>query len=98
MEKLGEFDPDTQSVEDWLEGFEARADCLNINQGERKVKWCKSVIGGVGRKILKNIAPGSTWDEAKKELRRFFLKEMKLLKLLEEEEEDRADVSRADVY
>ena len=71
MEKLGEFDPDTQSVEDWLEGFEARAECLNINQGERKVKWCKSVIGGVGRKILKNIAPRAMWDEAKEKLRRF---------------------------
>ena len=71
MEKLGELDTDNQSVEDWLEIFEARAECLNVNQGDKKVKWCKSVIGGVGRKILKNIAPRATWDEAKQELRRF---------------------------
>ena len=71
MEKLGELDTDSQSVEDWLEIFEARADCLGINQVDRKLKWCRSVIGGVGRKILKTLPPRASWDEAKQELRRF---------------------------
>ena len=71
MEKVGELDTDSQSVEDWLEIFEARADCLGIHQVKKKVKWCKSVIGGVGRKILKNLPQGATWEEAKQELRRF---------------------------
>ena len=38
MEKLEEFNPESQSVEDWLESFEARADCLNITNGDKK-KW-----------------------------------------------------------
>ena len=71
MEKLGELDTDSQSVEDWLESFEARADCLGIHQVDRKLKWCKSVIGGVGRKILKNLPPRASWDDAKQELKRF---------------------------
>ena len=71
MEKLQEFTPDSQSVEDWLEEFEARADCLNIVSNDKKVKWCKSVIGGVGRKILKNLPPGANWNDVKQELRRF---------------------------
>ena len=71
MEKLGELDTDSQSVEDWLESFEARADCLSIHQVDRKLKWCRSVIGGVGRKILKNLPPRASWDDAKQELRRF---------------------------
>ena len=36
MEKLEEFNPESQSVEDWLESFEARADCLNITNGDKK--------------------------------------------------------------
>ena len=70
MEKLSEFSPDIQSVEDWLEGFEARADCLGVPAVD-KLRWCRSVIGGVGRKILKNLRPRANWDDAKKELRRF---------------------------
>ena len=71
MEKLGELDTDSQSVEDWLENFEARADCLGIHQTDRKIKWCKSVIGGVGRKILKNLPPRASWEDVTQELRRF---------------------------
>ena len=71
MEKLEEFNPDTQSVEDWLEGFEARATCSGITNLNRKFAWCKSVIGSTGRKILWNLADGATWEEAKGELKRF---------------------------
>ena len=59
MEKLEEFDPDTQSVDDWLEGFEARAECLGITNLNKKFAWCKSVIGGAGRKILRNLQVGA---------------------------------------
>ena len=71
MEKLEEFNPETQSVEDWLETFEARAGCLNITNWDKKIKWCKSVIGSVGRRILKNLDNNATWNDAKQELRRF---------------------------
>ena len=52
MEKLEEFNPDQQSLEDWIEAFEARAACTGNVQGARKVQWCRSVIGSVGRKIF----------------------------------------------
>ena len=71
MQKLQEFDPDTQSVDDWLESFEARAECLGITNVNKKFAWCKSVIGGAGRKILRNLQVGASWADAKQELKRF---------------------------
>ena len=71
MEKLEEFNPDQQSLEDWIEGFEARAACTGNVQEARKVQWCRSVIGRVGRKILRNLDDNVTWEDAKTELRRF---------------------------
>ena len=71
MEKLEEFNPDQQSLEDWIEVFEARAACTGNLQDIKKVQWCRSVIGGVGRKILGNLEGNVTWDDAKAELRRF---------------------------
>ena len=64
MEKLEEYSSDAQSVEDWLETFEIRAACLNITNDTKKVQWCKSVIGGVGRKILQGLVTPFTWNDA----------------------------------
>ena len=71
MEKLEEFNPDQQSLEDWIEAFEARAACTGNIQSARKVQWCRSVIGSVGRKILRNLEGNVSWEDAKAELRRF---------------------------
>ena len=54
-----------------MEIFECRAACSKISNEKKKIQWCKSVIGGVGRRILKGLTEGSRWEDAKQELRRF---------------------------
>ena len=58
-------------MDDWLESFEARAECLGITNLKKKIAWCKSVIGRAGRKILRNLQVGASWADAKQELKRF---------------------------
>ena len=70
MEKLPEYHAE-EDIEEWLEIFECRAACSKISNERTKIQWCKSVIGGVGRRILKGLEEGSSWEEAKQELRRF---------------------------
>ena len=70
MEKLPEYHVE-EDIEEWLEIFECRGACSKISNKKIKIQWCKSVIGGVGRRILKGLEEGSSWEEAKQELRRF---------------------------
>ena len=70
MEKLPEYHAQ-EDIEDWLEIFECHAACSKISNVKTKIQWCKSLIGGVGRRILKGLEEGSSWEEAKQELRRF---------------------------
>ena len=51
--------------------FECRAACAKITNEKTKIQWCKSVIGSVGRHILKGLPKRSGWIEAKEELRMF---------------------------
>ena len=64
MEKLPEFNAE-EDIEDWLEIFECRAAGSKITNERTKMRWCWSVIGGVGRCILKGLSEGSSWEEAK---------------------------------
>ena len=73
MEKLPEFNAE-EDIEDWLEIFECRAACSKITNEKTKIQWCRSVIGGVGRRILKGLSERSSWEEAKQELRRYLSK------------------------
>ena len=59
------------SIEEWLEGFEAITEALDIRVEARKIRWIKATIGPVGRGVLQNLAPNVTWDQVKRELRRF---------------------------
>ena len=70
MEKLPEYQAE-EDIEEWLEIFECCAACSKISNKKTKIQWCKSVIGGVGRRILKGLKEGSSWEEAKQDLRRF---------------------------
>ena len=71
MEEIKEFKVEVDTIDDWLDGFEARLEALDIRADNRKVKWCKAVIGTVGRGILKNTDPNRTWDQIKDELKRY---------------------------
>ena len=71
MEKYEAFNIETDSIEEWLEGFEAVTEALDIRAEARKIKWIKATIGPVGRGVLQNLGPDATWDQVKGELRRF---------------------------
>ena len=70
MEKLPEYHVE-EDIEEWLEILECCAACSKISNEKTKIQWCKSVIGGVGRRILKGLEEGSSWEEDKQELRRY---------------------------
>ena len=70
MDKIDPFDPRTRSLQDWLEDFEAKATCKHIHTDDRKIVWCKALIGSTGRKVLASLPPVATWNHAKHELRK----------------------------
>ena len=68
MDKLTPFNSDEETIESWLEGFEARLMCHNINAGDSKRNWCQALVGKAGRHVIKNLPPRATWDQIKSEL------------------------------
>ena len=58
MEKLSEFNAE-EEIEEWIEVFQCRAACLKVKDDKTKIQWCKSVIGNVGRRILKGLPEGA---------------------------------------
>ena len=68
MEKFGPFKPDEKTIESWLDAFEARLLCHNINACDRKRNWCQALVGEAGRSIIRRLPPRATWDEIKQEL------------------------------
>ena len=71
MEKINEFKVEVDTIDDWLDEFDARLVAVNIRDNAKKVNWCRAVIGSAGRGVLKNIDPNLTWDQVKGELRRY---------------------------
>ena len=68
MDEFRPFKPDEETIESWLDEFEARLLCHNINTCNRKKRWCLALIGEAGRNILNRLPVGSTWDLVKHEL------------------------------
>ena len=68
MEKFEQFKPDEETIESWLDGFEARLLCHNIQTGEKKRNWCQALVGEAGRSIIKKLPRAAIWDEVKREL------------------------------
>ena len=68
MEKFEQFKPDEETIESWLDGFEARLLCHNIQSCEKKRNWCQTLVGEAGRSIIRKLPRTATWDEIQKEL------------------------------
>ena len=71
MDKLPELNAE-EDIEEWIEVFECRAACSKVKDDKTKIQWCKSVIGHVGRRIIKGLPEGAQWRQAKVELRKIF--------------------------
>ena len=68
MEKFEQFKPDEENIESWLDGFEARLLCHNIQTCQKKQNWCQALVGEAGRSIIRKLPRTATWDEVKREL------------------------------
>ena len=68
MEKYGAYKPDEETIEAWLDGFEARLLCHDIVSNDRKRHWCQALVGEAGRNILKKLPLRATWAQVKQEL------------------------------
>ena len=58
MDKLPEFNSE-EDIEELIEVFECRAACSKVKDDKIKIQWCRSVIGSVGRRIIKGLPDGA---------------------------------------
>ena len=68
MDKYDKYNPDEETIEAWLKGFEIRLLCNNIAGTERKRNWCRSLVGEAGNSIIEKLSHTADWTEIKKEL------------------------------
>ena len=69
MEKYKKYNPDEETIEAWLKGFEIRLLCNNITAAVRKRNWCRALVGEAGNNVIERLPQAATWIEIKEELR-----------------------------
>ena len=65
MEKFEKYNPDEETIEAWLKGFEIRLLCNNITAADRKRNWCRALVGEGGNSIIEKLPLAATWSEMK---------------------------------
>ena len=55
MDKYDKYNPDEETIEAWLKGFEIRLLCNNITAADRKRNWCRSLVGEAGNSIIEKL-------------------------------------------
>ena len=68
MEKYEKYNPDEETIEAWLKGFEIRLLCNNITAADRKRNWCRAFVGEAGNSVIEKLTQAATWAEIKAEL------------------------------
>ena len=68
MEKYEKYNPDEETIEAWLKGFEIRLLCNNITAADRKRNWCRALVGEAGNSVIEELPQAATWVEIKAEL------------------------------
>ena len=68
MDKYDKYNPDEETIEAWLKGFEIPLLCNNITAADRKRNWCRSLVGEAGNSIIEKLPQSADWTEIKKEL------------------------------
>ncbi|MPC53727.1 hypothetical protein E2C01_047626 [Portunus trituberculatus] len=68
MKKQRPFNPDNDTIDNWLERFELHCELLNIAEDQR-AKWCKVTIGDAGNDLTSTIT-AETWEEWKAALKK----------------------------
>ena len=65
MDKYDKYNPDEETIEAWLKGFEIRLLCNNITAADRKRNWCRSLVGEAGNSIIEKLPQSADWTEIK---------------------------------
>ena len=68
MEEYEKYNPDEETIEAWLKGFEIRLLCNNITAADRKHNWCRALVGNAGNSVIERLPQADTWVEIKEEL------------------------------
>ena len=68
MDKYDKYNPDEETIEAWLKGFEIRLLCNNITAADRKRNWCRSLVGEAGNSVIEKLPQAATLIEVKEEL------------------------------
>ena len=68
MEKFEKYNPDEETIEAWLKGFEIWLLCNNITAADRKRNWFRALVGEAGNSIIEKLPLAATWSEIKAEL------------------------------
>ena len=68
MDKYERYNPDEETIEAWLKGFEIRLLCNNITAADRKRNWCRALVGDTGNSVIERLPQAATWVEIKEEL------------------------------
>ena len=68
MEKQRPFNPDNDTIKNWLERFELLCELHEIPEDQRS-KWCKVTIGDAGNDVTDAIS-ATTWNEWKAALKK----------------------------
>ena len=68
MEEYEKYNPDEETIEAWLKGFEFRLLCNNITAADRKHNWCSALVGDAGNSVIEKLPQAATWVEIKEEL------------------------------
>ena len=55
MDKYDKYNPDEETIEAWLKGFEIRLLCNNITAAASKRNWCRSLVGKAGNSIIEKL-------------------------------------------
>ena len=68
MEKYEKYNPDEETIEARLKGFEIRLLCNNISAADCKRNWCIALVGDAGNSVIERLPQAATWVEIKEEL------------------------------
>ena len=66
MDKYDKYNPDEETIEAWLKGFEIRLLCNNIAGAECKRNWCRSLVGEAGNSIIEKLPHTAGLDRDQK--------------------------------
>ena len=68
MDRFEAFKSDEETIESWLDAFEARLLCHNVTSCNKKRHWCQALVGEAGRNVIRKLPASATWDQVKAEL------------------------------